>query len=217
MLSRIESRIGGARTLATCSAGSGWPKRGVYFFFEPGETRSGSGTGPRVVRVGTHAVTSTSRTTLWNRLSQHKGTGSLGGNHRGSVFRLLVGSALAAREPSLAVPTWAKKPGSPEIRNAERTLERAVSEYICAMPFIWVEVADDPSPTCRRAYIERNSIALLSGVGAHGAGPADPPSQNWLGKSCPHPDVKPSGLWNSRHVRETYDPAFLDELRRRRS
>ena len=48
------------------------------------------------------------RTTLWNRLAQHRGTTSLGGNHRGSVFRKLVGQALAARKPSLEVATWGR-------------------------------------------------------------------------------------------------------------
>ena len=52
---------------------------------------------PRVVRVGTHGLRP-SHSTLWGRLSQHKGSvgGGMpgGGNHRGSVFRLHVGSAL---------------------------------------------------------------------------------------------------------------------------
>ena len=62
---------------------------------EDGECRSDSGDGLRVVRVGTHALTSSSRTTLWKRLSQHKGQkASGGGNHRGSIFRLLVGSTV---------------------------------------------------------------------------------------------------------------------------
>ena len=51
-----------------------WPQRGMHFFFEPGETRTHSGKGARVVRVGTHAPTSTSQTTLWRWLSQHQGT-----------------------------------------------------------------------------------------------------------------------------------------------
>jgi hypothetical protein len=61
-----------------------WPKRGVYFFFETGESRSDSGSGPRVVRVGTHALREGSRAKLWTRLSQHQGTITTGGgNHRG--------------------------------------------------------------------------------------------------------------------------------------
>lgn len=72
-----------------------WPKHGVYFFMEDGEVRSGSGSLLRIVRVGTHALTASSRTTLWKRLSQHKGERKSGdGNHRESIFRFLVGSTL---------------------------------------------------------------------------------------------------------------------------
>ena len=75
-----------------------WPPRGVYFFHESGEARSGTGGGPRVVRVGTHGLKSGSGSTLWDRLSQHRGSSRSGrGNHRGSIFRLIVGIALAKR------------------------------------------------------------------------------------------------------------------------
>ena len=46
---------------------------GVYFFHEPGEERLDTGVGPRIVRVGTHALKIGSSTKLWTRLSQHKG------------------------------------------------------------------------------------------------------------------------------------------------
>ena len=41
---------------------------------------------------------------------------------------------------------------------------------------------------------------------------SDRPSSKWLGLWCPRPDVRRSGLWNSRHTEVAYDPAFLDEL-----
>jgi hypothetical protein len=92
ILGSLEQKLGGKRALANCTGKMGWPKRGVYFFTEAGENRSDSGTGPRIVRVGTHALTATSKATLWNRLSQHRGpTKSGGGSHRASVFRRLVG------------------------------------------------------------------------------------------------------------------------------
>lgn len=50
-----------------------WPKRGVYFFREAGEVRSDTGEGPRIVRVGTHALKTGGSTKLWTRLSAHKG------------------------------------------------------------------------------------------------------------------------------------------------
>ena len=93
-----RERVGGARTLGACSGRLGLPRRGVYFFMEDGEVRSDSGTGPRIVRVGTHALTEGSGTKLWSRLSQHRGpTKSGGGNHRGSIFRLIVGTSVMAR------------------------------------------------------------------------------------------------------------------------
>jgi hypothetical protein len=73
LLDALAARTGGPRRLAECSGRMAWPERGVYFFFEPGEIY---GNRPRVVRIGTHALTSTSRTTLWKRLSQHRGTTS---------------------------------------------------------------------------------------------------------------------------------------------
>ena len=70
----------------------------VCFFYEAGEERSGSGVALRVVRIGTHGLTVGSRSTLWGRLSQHRGTSRGTGNHRGSIFRLLVGIALARQK-----------------------------------------------------------------------------------------------------------------------
>ena len=100
LLGRLQMRIGGAPTLADCHGRMNWPTHGVYFFFEAGELRrSRSGEGLRVVRVGTHTLKSGSRRTLWNRLSEHRGPASrLGGDHRASIFRELLGLALACQE-----------------------------------------------------------------------------------------------------------------------
>jgi hypothetical protein len=97
LLDRLKQRLGGMRTLATFDSFRDWPYRGVYFFYEPSETRKESGVGPRIVRIGTHALIAGSRSTLRQRLGQHRGHASHGGNHRGSIFRLLVGQALLAR------------------------------------------------------------------------------------------------------------------------
>lgn len=60
LLDRLRDRQGGYRHLRDCTARTGRPARGVYFFFEPGEYRAG-GEQLRVVRVGTHAVSRPSR------------------------------------------------------------------------------------------------------------------------------------------------------------
>ena len=100
---RLQNRVGGPRRLVECTGRMDWPRRGLYFFCEAGEERSGSGVGLRVVRIGTHGLTAGSRSTLWGRLSQHRGTSRGSGNHRGSIFRLLVGIALA-RQQGIALP-----------------------------------------------------------------------------------------------------------------
>ena len=43
LLDCLADRVGGPRLLQSCRAGMGWPPRGVYFFYENGESRSGTG------------------------------------------------------------------------------------------------------------------------------------------------------------------------------
>ncbi|MCL4843146.1 MAG: hypothetical protein KJZ79_14965 [Bryobacteraceae bacterium] len=216
LLSELESRLGGCKRLMTCSRSEVQARRGVYFFFEQGEDRSDTGSGLRVVRVGTHAVSQGSKATLWQRLSQHRGRADgAGGNHRGSVFRKLVGRALLGREADAAVAQWGEGSSAPkDVRLLEQPVERMVSAHIGAMPFLWLEADDDPSPESIRSYIEKNSISLLSNAACRAEEALDPPSSNWLGHDCPHLHVRQSGLWNSNYVLDEYDPAFLEELER---
>ncbi len=213
LLDELAKDIKGPRILSDCSGRMGWPVRGVYFFQENGEARTDNRTGQRIVRVGTHALKDGSQTTLWNRLSQHRGVvRSGGGNHRGSIFRLIVGTALINRD-GLVCPTWDdRRPSAPaEVRAAELELERAVSKAIGAMRFLWLSINDEPGKASARGYIERNAIALLSSFNKE---PINKPSPNWLGHYCNRPRVKASGMWNANHVDEPYDPAFLDRLER---
>ncbi|MDE0617457.1 MAG: hypothetical protein OXH87_07695 [Rhodospirillaceae bacterium] len=212
MLAELERRLGGARKLSQCDGRTGWPQRGIYFFRELGEGRSDTGSGPRIVRVGTHALKAGSKTRLWTRLRQHGGQKrSGGGNHRGSIFRLLVGTALIDRD-SLKSSTWGNRSSAPrEVRRVEQPLEQAVSKAIGTMPFLWLEIDDEPGPDSLRGYVERNAIALLSNYGKE---PFDPPSGEWLGRFCDRERVRISGLWNQNHVDEPYDPAFLETTER---
>jgi hypothetical protein len=212
-LDALQQRLGGHKRLGGCDGRVDWPQRGVYFFMEDGERRSDSGEGQRVVRVGTHALTSSAKTTLWNRLSQHKGQEkSGGGNHRGSVFRLLVGSTLM-NAGTFPCPTWGTgSNASRDVRVAEEAAEREVSRIIRAMPFLWLPIDDAPGPASQRGYIERNSIALLSNLGKP---PLDPASPAWRGRLCDRGKarVRDSGLWNQNHVDEPYDPGFIEVLK----
>ncbi len=209
-MTRLAHVCGGSRTLAECNGRMRWPQRGVYFFQETGEDRSDSGHGSRVVRIGTHALKCGSKTTIWKRLSQHRGTASSGGgNHRGSIFRLIVGASLMSRD-GYSCDTWGQGNSAPRsVRDAEQALEKQVSQKIGAMPFHWLDINDDPGPDSQRGYIERNSIALLSNTGKE---TNDPPSDGWLGHFSDRQRVRESGLWNQNHVDEQYDPDFLDLL-----
>jgi len=218
ILDRLEDNLGGKRSLSNADGRMDWPKRGVYFFLEPGERRSTTGSGLRVVRVGTHALKAGSKTTLWSRLRQHRGSvrGSRpgGGNHRGSVFRLHVGSALITRGnwSEASMECWGYgSSASKAVRQAEYPLECAVSQHIRSMPFLWLEVEDAPGPESKRGYIERNAIALLSNYSPQGK-PIDPPGASWLGHHAASASVRLSGLWNSNHVAESYSPGFLSIL-----
>lgn len=218
VLDQLAERCDGTRTLNGCHGRLNWPRRGVYFFFEEGEVRRESGNGQRVVRVGTHALSSGSKTSLWQRLSQHAGQKkSGGGNHRGSIFRLLVGEAMKRRDGLTEPASWgigshpaataeklAQTAG--QVRSSESALEQAVSAYISRMPFLAVAVEDDAGPDSERGLIERNAIALLSNFGRSSL---DAPSPSWLGSWSGRNRVRESGLWNNNHVDEEWSSDFF--------
>ena len=211
LLEQLEINMGGSRRVGGLTGRMRWPERGVCFFFEPGERRSGSGAGLRVVHVGTHAVSAGSKSTLWRRVRQHRGTiDPLGGNHRGSVFRKLVGEAMMARTPSVGCANWGeKKRGSRDEVDSERRLEELVSRRIGQMSLLFLPVEDAPGPDSLRAFVKRNTVALLSGFVE---GWIDPPSSHWLGRHSSSERVRCSGLWNRNNVDDAVDSRFLGVL-----
>ena len=209
LLERLEQRIGSKLSLSDCDGRTSMPTRGVYFFMEPGEVRTDSGDGLRIVRVGTHGLKLGSKSTLWGRLSQHKGTAtSGGGNHRGSIFRLLVGTTIPGT--SIEGSTWGQgSTAKGDIRRNEEPIEQEVSSIIRNMPFLYLAIDDAANPESVRGIVERHSIALLSNQRKP---PLDPPSRTWSGHRCNREKVRLSGLWNQNHVDEKYDPAFLQTM-----
>jgi len=211
LLAALERQPGQVRQLSECTGRSQWPARGVYFFREPGEYRRRPSDVPRIVRVGTHAVSANAKSTLWSRLRAHRGGQDGAGNHRGSIFRLHVGAALLARDGGQigSLPSWGLGSSAPKaVRAGEGEHEQRVSDYLGAMSVLWIDVPDEPGAGSARAYIERNVIALLSNQFR----PGDPPSDGWLGNHSPNDRIRRSGLWNLRHVDGSYDPTFLDTL-----
>ena len=214
LLDELETRVGGMRTLDECTGYMDWPDRGVYVFFAPNERRAETDQ-RRVTRVGTHAVSSGSGTTLWSRLRTHRGanrgTYEGGGNHRGSVFRERVGEAMLERDGlDGQFPQWGDGSSAPrDQRLTELPHERRVSEYVRSLPFLWVRVDDEPGPESDRAVLERNLIALVSNYDRPACDPRD---DAWLGRASRSEKIRESGLWNVDHVEESYDPSFLDRF-----
>jgi len=214
LLDRLEANVGGKQLLKDCTGYMDWPDRGVYFFFARDETRDSTDQ-LRLTRIGTHAVSTGSGTSLWSRLRTHRGAKSGtyegGGNHRGSVFRKRVGEAMIERHDLHAeYPHWGHgSSAGRERRLDELDLEQRVSDYIRDLPFLWVKVDDEPGPESDRAYIERNTIALTSNYAKKSIDSRD---AEWLGKASPCEEICQSGLWNVNHVGEEYDLEFLDRL-----
>lgn len=207
LMGELRRLPGQGRPLSEYAGGRSFPNRGVYFFFEPGEYRQ-DGRTPRVVRVGTHAVSINSRSKLWTRLRAHRGSLKGTGNHRGSIFRLHVGAALGARDHgnTIVPESWGIGASAPHsIRDIEKAHEQLVSVYIGRMGIAWLGVPDDAGPSSLRSTIERNAIALLS----RGRKPIDTPSAAWLGRHSPRPEIRESGLWNLNYVDSTCDRSFL--------
>ena len=213
LLNELEKKVGGHRRLEDYRNKIDCPERGVYFFFEPGEMRFADPSSPRVVHVGANAVTSANTTsTLWDRLKQHRGTlNPCGGNHRGSIFRLLIGDAIGQRNHEPAPTTWGVGSTAPRAtRERERPHEIQVSNYLAVMTFLYVSVPDVPGQRNNpRVTLKHNAIALLSGYREPSP---DKPSSGWLGRDSTREEVRHSGLWNNKHVGENYDPDFLDDF-----
>jgi hypothetical protein len=165
---------------------------------------------PRILRVGTHAVSQGSKTTLWDRLSTHRGTSAGRGSHRSSIFRLHVGRAWARFAEKETWPTsWAQgQSATLHVRQGEERLEQQVSKLIRAMRVLWLDVGDEPGPSSERAYLERNAIGLLSRMGL-----LRPSAEiDWLGYFSSDWRIAASGLWNLNHVFRRPDAHFIKRM-----
>lgn len=214
LLHELEDKVDDKRKLKDCTGRMEWPKRGIYFFFANDEWRE-VGSSLRITRIGTHALKDGSSTTLWDRLITHRGfnRGSFpdGGNQRGSVFRRIVGESIIKKKGlEDDFPHWSEgSSASRDIRENEYEMEKRVSSYIRDLPFLWLKIKDEPGPNSDSGYIEKNSIALTSN---YRKDTMDPRDDGWLGYHSPKEKIRRSGLWNSDHVPERYDPEFLDVM-----
>lgn len=185
------------------------PSRGVYIFLDTNE-RNFNGSLGRIVRIGTHAVSEGSKSTLKSRLRHHLGLVNGTGNHRGSIFRLHVGRALLEKEGTNDKhPNWGLgQHASPDVRAAETKHERRVSEYLRSLEVYFIPINDAPSKDSLRAIVERQLIALCS----EDLYPIDRASEDWLGRHSPMKAIVKSGLWNLRDVGRKYEPSATGSI-----
>ena len=184
-------------------SGSPLPKRGVYLFLDPSEPNL-RGKEPRVVRIGTHAVSAGSQASLRGRLRNHLGPNNGIGNHRGSIFRLHVGRAMLEAGPGHgAVSSWGDgQNASASIKAIEQAHELEVTNYLKKLEIVIFDIDDLPSKESMRARAEAQLIAVFS----DGLNVLEKPSKTWLGRNSPVASIRKSGLWNIRGVGGRYDP-----------
>jgi hypothetical protein len=197
----------GTISLEDSAALRGLPDEGLYFFFEPGEVRADGS--DRVVRVGTHGLRKADPGGLTRRLRQHRGTGRGrapgAGNHRASVFRRHLGTALLSAQDDELLAAWTAKRPTPERRVDELRVEREVSERVRRMQVLVLPVGTRPDGTSDRGRLESSAIAVL-------ARHDEPASAGWLGRFARAEAVRTSSLWNVDHVDDPVDPVDLELL-----
>jgi len=208
LIEKLKDGLGVFPKLNSIDGSKILPQRGLYMFFEDDEFRMTTPFTKRITRVGTHAVSLGSSSTLWNRLRTHRGGQDLKGNHRGSIFRLHVGNSIINKN-NINLDSWGiGQNASSDIKEKEKDMEIVVSEYIGNMNFLWLNIPDEPTKFSDRSYLEKNMIALLSTYDYE----LDKASYKWLGSFNQNPFIKQSSLWNVNYVDLKYDTRFLDIL-----
>jgi hypothetical protein len=221
-LATLKDQIDGPYYLDECTGSMDFPDRGVYFFFAPGSDLAHSSSSTwHLTRIGTVGVADGSSASLWGRLRQHRGNTrgeyAGGGNARGSVFRKHVGRAIIERDglhdqyPHWGVPhAEGLDIDTDALREQEHPLEERVSAYIRSLPFLYLDVEDQPGPDSDRAAIEMNAIALTSHYRRQMETPYPKPS--WLGRHSPKPEIYRTALWNIEHVSALFSQAIHETM-----
>jgi len=214
LMRALYRRQNGGRRLVDCTGRMDWPSRGVYFFIEDSQPLQTNRYKPltlRITRVGTHAVSNGSKTTLWDRLHTHKGVGSGGGSHRSSIFRLHLGFALIASGKHEKVESWGVgQSAEANLRKLEAPLEEKVSKELGEMRVLWIAINDESRASSDRSYIERNVIGLLSRSAILWPNKTEP----WLGSLSKNWQISLSGLWNLNHLFDDYNRDTLHTLQK---
>ena len=208
LMDQLECNIGGRRALEECERESLPCGGGVYFFFEDGENRTGSGCGRRIVQVG---KCESFRRRIYD---EHRRSDEPRNPLRGSVFRKWVSNALyhrcfenRRRWPSISSIGKFRKLQRELTCRQQWKVEHRLNDHMSQMTFLCLPIKWESW----RRYVECNAIALLS---EYKRKPIDSPSDEWLGSHCDRRRVRESGLWQVLDVNEIHDPDFLDILKK---
>ena len=210
LLDQLAAGEDGPRRLKDCTGRDGWPRRGVYFFLENGETRV-DGTS-RVVRVGTHALSTTSKHHHVGPATPAPRAGRWQEPRRRQPPRIDLPQARRDRpHPARRSARWTpglvgQQPAPPPMGSTVRISSSAPSAFTSA-PCRSYGSRSPASPTAAATGAASNATA--SRCCRVSTGGPDKPSAGWLGHHATSTRVRQSGLWNSNHVDEAYDPAFL--------
>lgn len=179
------------------------PQGGCCLYWDPEEKRQETFK-QRIVRVECYPPEDDN---MLSQLLKHRGTiaGTYkgGGNHRQSLLRHHIGTALINKNQE-SYDTWEGDQANAAIRKKEHPLETMVSRVSSQMQVLVIPVKNHDNVKLK--YIEQNLIALLSNWGKKAI---DPPSPGWLGHYCSNILVRDSGLWNTNGVMLHYEQQFL--------
>ena len=179
------------------------PPKGIYFFYEEGETWEHGGEQPRIVRVGTHH-----KKNLRKRLDEHYLIGKYAKRlnfadtqpvkpapKERSIFRKHLGRALLNKSHDPYLDVWNFKLSNPATRpqyeslrdpQKEREIEGAISKLLQTKFSLRCLLVEDEK---QRFELEANLIGTLVQCSDC------KPSTNWLGNYSPKAGTRRSGLW----------------------
>jgi len=192
------------------------PRNGIYFLYEQGESWGHSGSGPRIVRVGTHKEGN-----FRSRISEHFLPSERRMDfdvtrprpHDRSIFRKNIGRALLNRDqdpyleiwevdmtPSADRAAWRDRRDIDKEKRTEDEVTRVLRERF-SFRFV---VLEGQKKRIGTEGIESRLIGTLARC------QICQPSPAWLGLHSPKPKIRQSGLWLEQHL----DAPALDKVDR---
>lgn len=182
------------------------PKRGIYFFYEVGETWGHGEDKPRIARVGTHKSNN-----FRSRIKEHFLLNEKKMNfndmkpapHDRSIFRKNIGRTILNREEDQYLEIWNKDLMSHanrlkyrSFRNIpkEKKVENEVTSILRANFSFKFIIIEDQSDRIGTKGLESSLIGTVARC------ELCKPSEDWFGNHSPVQKLRESGLWQVQHL-----------------